>query len=112
MPPPKRDPGYRAFQYLAPDDYRAFLLAKETGRVPEELIPLSDAEERRVVALMAEHPIVSIHEHTAVFPEDPKEIFEYARQGRQVTGYAGLARSGVDAKCSVAEPDSSRCFPL
>ena len=96
MSPPKRDSGYRAFQYLAPDDYRAFALAKEIGRVPEELVPLSDAEGRRVAALMADHPIVSIHEHTAVFPEDPKEIFEYARQGRQVTGYAGLARSGID----------------
>jgi membrane dipeptidase len=93
----KKDAGYRSYQYLEPGaDYRAFALAKETGRVPEELIPLSDAEEKRVAALMAGETVVSIHEHTAVFPEDTAEIFEYARQGRQVTGYAGLARSGID----------------
>ncbi|HEV2011356.1 MAG TPA: membrane dipeptidase, partial [Candidatus Limnocylindria bacterium] len=93
----KKDASYRSYQYLEPGaDYRAFALAKEIGRVPEELVPLSDAEEQRVAAIVDGHPIVSIHEHTAVFPEDPKEIFEYARQGRQVTGYAGLARSGVD----------------
>src|SRR5438132_4160843 len=96
MPPRKRDPGYRVFQYLAPDDYRAFALAKEVGRVPEERVPLSDADARRDSALMADHPIVSRHEHPSDFPEDPNEIFEYARQGRQVTGYAGLARSGID----------------
>ena len=93
----KRQGGYRAYQYLEPGaDYRAFALAKEVGRVPEDLVPLSDAEEKRAAALMEREPVVSIHEHTAVFPEDPKEIFEYARQGRQVTGYAGLARSGID----------------
>jgi membrane dipeptidase len=93
----KQAAGYRAYQYLEPGaDYRAFTLAKEIGRVPEELVALSDAEEKRVAAFMEREPIVSLHEHTAVFPEDPKEIFDYARQGRQVTGYAGLARSGID----------------
>src|SRR5207237_1661641 len=51
---------------------------------------------KRASALMGGNAIGSIHEHTAVFPLDPAEIFEYARQGRQVTGYAGLARSGID----------------
>jgi membrane dipeptidase len=93
----KDDGGYRSYQYLEPGaDYRAFELARQVGRVPEELVTLSGAEEVRVAALMDREPIVSIHEHTAVFPDDPKEIFEYARQGRQVTGYAGLARSGID----------------
>ena len=93
----KKHSGYRAYQYLQPGaDYRAFTLAKEVGRVPEELVPLSDAEEKRVAALMERETVVSIHEHTAVFPADTAEIFEYSRQGRQVTGYAGLARSGID----------------
>jgi membrane dipeptidase len=93
----KKDPRYRSYQYLEPGaDYRAFALAKEIGRVPEELVPLSEAEAERVAAIFDRDPIVSIHEHTAVFPEDPKEIFDYARQGRQVTGYAGLARSDID----------------
>jgi membrane dipeptidase len=93
----KNDAGYRAYQYLEPGtDYWASRLAKEIGRGPEELVPLLDAEEKRVGAITARDPIVSIHEHTAAFPEDPKEIFGYAWQSRQGTGYAGLARSGID----------------
>ena len=76
-------------------------LAKQSGVLPASFGPAhGDAAQQSASFHLQgkgyEHPIVSIHEHTAVFPEDPKEIFEYARQGRQVTGYAGLARSGVD----------------
>jgi hypothetical protein len=36
----KKDSGYRAYQYLEPGaDYRAFALAKEIDRAPEELVP-------------------------------------------------------------------------
>jgi membrane dipeptidase len=44
--PKKIESTYRSYQYLEPGaDYRVFALAKEVGRVPEELVPLSDAEE-------------------------------------------------------------------
>ena len=36
----KKESPYRSYQYLEPGtDYRTFALAKEVGRVPEELTP-------------------------------------------------------------------------
>ncbi len=93
----KRYDGYRSFQYLeAGVDHRAFRLASDLDRVPAYAYPLSRDEEGRVERLMAEHPIVSLHDHTAIAPEDPRELMEQRREGRDWTGYAGLARSGVD----------------
>jgi membrane dipeptidase len=94
----KRYDGYRSFQYLEPGiDYRPFTLAADVGRVPLRELSLSQAEERRFADLVARHPIVSLHDHTAITPEDVAEIFEQRRSGRDATGYAGLAASGVDA---------------
>jgi membrane dipeptidase len=95
--PEKRYDGYRSFQYLeAGKDYRAFELAKDVGRVAEHDLGLSSDERARADRLMAEHPIVSVHDHTAIAPDDPAELFEQRRTGRDWTGYAGLARSGTD----------------
>lgn len=93
----KRYTGYRSFQYLrAGADHREFALAKDVGRVPAYDLGLSADQRRRVDALMAAHPIVSMHDHTAIAPEDPRELLEQRRQGRDWTGYAGLAASGPD----------------
>lgn len=89
--------GFRSFEYLEADtDYRQFALAPEVDRVPSTAYPLSDDERRRVDAIFARDPIVSMHDHTSIFPADMAEVFEYRRQGRDWTGYAGLAASGVD----------------
>jgi membrane dipeptidase len=40
--------------------------------------------------------VVSLHDHTAIAPEDTRELFDQRRQGRDWTGYAGLAASGTD----------------
>jgi len=93
----KRYDGYRSFQYLeAGTDYRAFELAKDIGRVPEHEYPLTADERSRVERIIAAHPIVSLHDHTAIAPEDPGELMEQRRSGRDATGYAGLAASGTD----------------
>ncbi len=93
----KRYDGYRSFQYLtAGADYRAFTLATDVGRVAAYDLGLSAEQRRRVDALMAAHPIVSMHDHTAIAPDDPNELLEQRRQGRDWTGYAGLAASGTD----------------
>ncbi len=89
--------GYKSFQYLEPGvDYRAFKLAKEIGRVAPYTYPVSPEEEQRVQRLMADHVIVSMHDHTFVTPDDVGEIFEYRRWGRDFTGYEGLSISGID----------------
>ena len=93
----KRYDGYASFQYLEPGiDYRPFELAAQLGRVPTYTVPVSEAQEALVQRILAEEMIVSLHEHTSVMPEDVSESVEYARQGRERTGFAGLAASGLD----------------
>jgi membrane dipeptidase len=90
--------GYKSFQYLDPEeDYVPFKLAKEIGRVPAHTIELSAEQQRRLEKIFSTEVIISLHEHTFVTPEDVGQIFEYRRHGRDVTGYEGLALSGLDA---------------
>lgn len=93
----KQYKGYRPYQYLEENvDYRSFKLAKEIGRVPSRQIELSPAEEQRVEELLAKNVAISMHDHPVVMPEDSSEIFEQKRRGRDFTGFAGLAASGLD----------------
>jgi membrane dipeptidase len=88
---------YRSYQYLEKDrDYKSFTLAKEIGRVSSRQIALSPAEEQRVQTLLAQHFAISMHDHPVVVPEDVSEIFEQKHRGRDFTGFAGLAASGLD----------------
>jgi len=89
--------GYRSFEYLEPGvDYRPFKLAKEIGRVEPYAYPVSEAQERDVQRLLEEQIVVSVHDHSSVFPEDASEILDYVHQGREWTGYEGLSASGID----------------
>jgi len=89
--------GYRSYSYLKEgEDYQAIPLAKEQGRVPSAKVELSDAEEKRARAILDREPIVSMHDHTSIFPEDMGRVLEQRRQGRDATGYAGLAASDTD----------------
>lgn len=89
--------GYRSYQYLEPGiDFEAFRLAPEIDRVPAYDYPLSSDEQRRVDGIFERFPVISLHDHTSVFPEDIGQIFSYVRQGREATGYEGLAASGID----------------
>jgi membrane dipeptidase len=90
--------GYRSFEYLAPGtDYREFKLAKELDRVPSRKVEVSDAQERRVQQLLTDNLAISLHDHCFIVPEDFADLAEYRRQGRDFTGYAGMAESGLDA---------------
>jgi membrane dipeptidase len=90
--------GYSSFQYLEGGaDYREFELAKELDRVPSRKVEVSDAQEERVQRLLDENLAISLHDHCFVVPEDFDDLAEYRRQGRDFTGYAGMAQSGLDA---------------
>jgi membrane dipeptidase len=94
----KRYTGYRSFQYLEPGvDYREFKLAREVERVPSRKVDVSSEQETRAQRLLDECLVVSLHDHAFIVPEDPQQIFEYRRAGRDWTGYEGLAVSGIDA---------------
>jgi len=93
-----RHTGYRSFQYLEPGtDYREFKLAKELDRVPSRRVEVSAQQEERVQRLLDENLAVSLHDHCFVVPADFADLAEYRRQGRDWTGYAGMAQSGLDA---------------
>ena len=93
-----RHSGYRSFQYLEPGtDYREFKLAKELDRVPSHKVEVSGSQEERVQRLLDENLAVSLHDHCFVVPADFADLAEYRRQGRDWTGYAGMAQSGLDA---------------
>lgn len=93
----KRYNGYKSFQYLEPGiDYRPFKLARQTARVPVYVVPVTADQEALVQQILEEDLIISLHEHTSVMPEDVTESFEYSRQGRERTGFEGLAVSGLD----------------
>jgi len=94
----KRYNGYRSFQYLeAGTDYREFKLAREVNRVKSRAVQVTPEQEARVQQLLDKCLVISLHDHAFVVPENPEEIFEYRRAGRDWTGYEGLAVSGIDA---------------
>ncbi|MHB8312329.1 MAG: dipeptidase [Candidatus Dormibacteria bacterium] len=90
--------GYSSYQYLVPgEDYRVFDLAAEVDRVASVAVAPAPAEEERVQRLLQEGPIISLHDHPSVLPNDIDQLFEYRRHGRDFTGYRGLSLSGLDA---------------
>ena len=94
---PTRHTGYRSFSYLEADvDYTPFELAREVGRVSSRRVEVSPAEEGRALRLLDEHIVISLHDHVTVAPRDVAKMPEYRRQGREWTGYEGLAASGLD----------------
>ncbi len=93
----KKYHGYTSFSYLEADvDYKSFELADQLERVPSSSVELTPEEESRVNAIVAAHPLVSMHEHIGVFPERIEETPEYARHGRMHTAFEGLAASHWD----------------
>ncbi|MBV9168738.1 MAG: membrane dipeptidase [Chloroflexi bacterium] len=88
---------YTSYQYLeAGRDYRQFELVDELARVPSTRVPTTDEQEQRVQRLLTESVVVSAHDHPSVRPIDPHEGLAYRRQGREFTGFRGLAASGID----------------
>ena len=94
----KRYSGYTSFSYLEEGkDYRPFVLAAEIDRVPSRAVEVTPEQEERVQALMRDNVVISLHEHPTLVPKDVSQIFEYRRQNRDRTAYAGLSISGLDA---------------
>lgn len=91
--------GYTAYEYLEPGkDYREFAYAEQIGRVPEYRgLELTTEQAKRARYLLQNETVISLHEHVQVFPRDMSQLREHIRQGREPTGYAGLARSGLTA---------------
>ena len=93
----KKYDGYRAFQYLEPGrDYREFKLRKTILDEWWEPVPLSKTEEERFEEVMAKSVVMDLHAHADISPEDPNEIRDADREGRNFIAYEALSRSGLD----------------
>jgi membrane dipeptidase len=99
LDPAERYTGYTAYDYLEPGvDYREFEYAEQINRVPEYAgLDLSAEQTERSERLLREETVISLHEHVQVFPKDMGQLKDHIRQGREPTGYQGLARSGLTA---------------
>lgn len=92
--------GYQSYSYLqAGVDYPDIPLAAEINRVPPYAgLDLSTEQRSRTESLLRENVVISLHDHPSVFPADlATDLREYIRGGRETTGFAGLARSGLTA---------------
>ena len=90
--------GYKSFGYLEPGaDYKEFELSAELDRVKSRVVEVSPAQEERVQKLLDEQLVISLHDHCFIVPKDFDDLAAYRRQGRDWTGYAGMAQSGLDA---------------
>jgi len=65
--------------------------------VAPAVVPLSEAQERRVEMLVDRCIMISLHEHAGVFPAAIADTPAYVRAGRMATAFEGLARSWWDA---------------
>lgn len=94
--------GYKAFDYLTPGtDYPVFKLAKWdwAGRT---LYPLQEqAQEDRVLQIVANNVVIATHEHPCYFTEDMRDSKAYHNAGREFCAYDALAESyiGPAEKC-------------
>jgi len=94
----KKYSGYKSFQFLEPQvDYKQYDLVKQVHRVDSKIVPLSKIEEERFQELLGKHILISLHDHTKIYPENPDLMRDYIRSGRIFVGYEGLAASGLDA---------------
>ncbi|HEY2688036.1 MAG TPA: diguanylate cyclase, partial [Streptosporangiaceae bacterium] len=90
---------YRSYQYLAESERAAFQFdfPPEIGRVSSTRPQVDPAQEELVQRTLDEYPVISLHSHPTRRPADPGQSAAYRRSGRDVTGYAGLSVSGMDA---------------
>lgn len=95
----KKYDGYKSFQYLeAGVDFQEFDLVPELNRVPDSMqVEVTAEQEARVEGIFRDHLVISLHDHAFVAPKNLSEFWPWRRQGRDWTGYEGLAASGMDA---------------
>lgn len=95
---PARYDGHRAFSWLRPGiDYEPIELAPAFGRAPLYDLGLDEGQWERVIRLIDDNIVISLHEHPQQFPADMSQLAAYNRGGRQFTSYEGLSRSGLTA---------------
>ena len=93
----KQYDGYKPYQYLEPGrDYKEFKLRKAI--IPDwwEPVSLSKSEEERFTELMTKSVVMDLHAHPDISTENPYDIRECDKEGRNFIAYEALAMSGLD----------------
>lgn len=94
----KKYDGYKSYQYLEENvDYKKFELQEHSNYGEPYEVPLSEAEEARVKALIEENLYISLHDHPVLYPKKMENFFDYVSEGRCWTAYEFLAQSYYDA---------------
>ena len=90
--------GYRSYDYLGGNGRASNIkLSRQADRVVPFILPLSADEERRYEYIINNYPVISIHDHFRILPEDPAEIATYYHSHHVASGYEGIAQSPLDA---------------
>ena len=93
----KQYDGYKPYQYLEPGrDYKEFKLRKAIISEWWEPVPLSKSEEERFTELMTKSVVMDLHAHPDISTENPYDIRECDKEGRNFIAYEALAMSGLD----------------
>jgi len=94
----KQYSGYQSFDFLEKGkDYKPYELIEGQSLFAPNLIPLSEAQEKRVNELAEKLIMISLHEHPVLFPADISETMAYGRQVRVSTAFEALSNSYWDA---------------
>ncbi len=93
----KQYDGYKPYQYLEPGrDYKEFKLRKAIISEWWEPVPLSKSEEERFTELMTKSVVMDLHAHPDISTENPYDIRECDKEGKNFIAYEALAMSGLD----------------
>ena len=88
--------GYQAYDYLTPgEDYRAFPLTRWDW-AGQYLLPLTPAQEQRVLQLARDSIYIGLHEHPTLASADISQLGLLDREGRESCAYEALSHSYLD----------------
>ncbi len=94
---PKRHSGYVSYEYVKSHrDFTDYDLVDGESLFDPYWVPLTPAQEDRVLDLAERLVMISLHEHPHLFPVAADRIRAYDAQGRVHTAYAALANSYWD----------------
>ena len=89
--------GYRSYEYVRSHrDFTEYDLIEGESLFEPYLVPLTPAQEARILDLVERTLMISLHEHPHLFPAKANQIRAYDSEGRVHTAYEALADSWWD----------------
>jgi len=77
----------------------AYKLAKQIGRVPEHIVPLSESQEQRAVELHENSTVFDLHMHSVIIPDNMEDLEEWShdKRAQEAVGFDGVKKGGLTA---------------